>query len=522
MRLACLDFKEVLNLIDKFTMPFDQYQRYEICKRIIFDINEKKQRKLKILDVGGHFKTKEGVDWLPAVEFFGENDILVVDTTQASIENYQVSDGRDLPFEDNSFDIVVSNDVLEHVPPQGRYSFIKELTRVSKEIVIINFPYYTAKKALAEKILYEYIVNSSNGENRMLEEHLVNGLPRVADVINELNELSLPHSFYYSGDTDNWLKLMAVNYELSRIGQTNLQEMIDEYVNKYHFLGEMNLSEGYRVTFVIDKNGQVVKDNFFEYLEKADVTKFTLPTEAVLTYFTMKKENENKSIFNSNYFDSDKVLSRMSFQDTIRQTFICQYPNLFRLSFLVATYKESLQGEIKFSLIDSGSAERVLETTIDYSLLRDNEWFNVDFTPLMHSQDKEYVIEMTQISSGLGPSFYYSEKNHYGVGELNGEDTKGNLSIKTYCRKMNAAEHYFLVDQKFNDLNRENERMIQKGQDYEKEIQRLKTKLDEKENELRAMFTQIDNSHEKLNLMTDQYNDSNRKYNDLIKILREI
>lgn len=503
-------------------MPFDQYQRYEICKRIISDFKEKKQRRLKILDVGGHFKTKEGVDWLPAVEFFGENDILVVDTTQASIENYEVSDGRDLPFEDNSFDVVVSNDVLEHVPPQGRYAFIKELTRVSKEVIIINFPYYTAKKALAEKILYEYIVNSSNGENRMLEEHLINGLPRVQDVIDELNELSMPHSFYYSGDADNWLKLMAVNYELSRIGQANLQEIIDEYVNKYHFLAEMNLDEGYRVTFVIDKNEYMVKNNFFECVEKEKVNKLSLPTEAVLSYFTMKKENENRSVFNSNHYDSDKVLSRMTFQDTIRQTFGCQSPNLFRLSFLVATYKENLQGELKLSLLDSSTAECVLETIIDYSTLRDNEWFNVDFTPLMHSQDKEYVIEMKQLSTGLGPSLYCSENNRYGVSQFNGEDTNGNLAMKTYCRKTNAAEHYFLIDQKNNDLKRENSRIRQKEHEYKEEILRLRTESDKKENELRILSNQLDDSREKLELMSAKYSDSIRKYNDLIKILKEI
>ncbi|KWX77326.1 hypothetical protein AMQ84_12600 [Paenibacillus riograndensis] len=509
-------------MIDKFTMPFDQYQRYEICKKIIFEFKEKKQRKLSILDVGGHFKTKDGVDWLPAVEFFGENEILVVDTTQASINNYQVSDGRDLPFEDNSFDVVVSNDVLEHVPPQGRYAFIKELTRVSKEVVIINFPYYTAKKALAEKILYEYIVNSSNGENRMLEEHLINGLPRVQDVIDELNELSMPYSYYYSGDTDNWLKLMAVNYELSRIGEPYLQGMIDEYVNKHHFLAEMNLTEGYRVTFVIDKNEYMAKNNFFEYIEKENATNISLPTEAILTYFTIKKENENKSVFNSNYYNSDEVLGRMTFQSTIRQTFVCKSPNLFRLSFLVATYKENLQGKSKLFLYEKVTGECVLETTIDYSNLRDNEWFNIDFTPLMHSEDKEYVIEVTQITTGLGPSFYYSDKNRYGIGEFNTEVISGNLALKTYCRKMNAAEHYFLIDQQNSDLKRENKRMLQKEHEYKNEILKLESALEKKENEFKYLSEQLDDGLEKLTLMTAQYNDSKTKYNNLIKIIKEI
>lgn len=503
-------------------MPFDQYQRYEICKKIIFEFKEKKQRKLKILDVGGHFKTKEGVDWLPAVEFFGENEILVVDTTQASIENYQVSDGRALPFEDDSFDVVVSNDVLEHVPPQGRYAFIKELTRVSKEVIIINFPYYTAKKALAEKILYEYIVNSSNGENRMLEEHLINGLPKVQDVVDELNELLLPHSFYYSGDTDNWLKLMAVNYELSRIGEPDLQGLIDEYVNKYHFSTEMKLAEGYRVTFVIDKNERMVKNNFFERIEKENVTNLSLPTDAILTYFTIKKENERKSVLNSNHYDSDEVLGRMTYQSTIRQTFVCNSPNLFRLSFMAATYKEHLQGKVKVSLTESISNECVVEKTFDYSILKDNEWFNIDFTPLMYSGEKEYVIKFTQITTGLGPSLYYSKQNRYGTGDFNGEGINGNLTMKTFCRKMNAAEHYFLMNQQNSDLKRENKRVTEKEDELKNEILNLKLTLEKKEDEIRLLSQQIDESRDQLLSINSQFNDSKAKYNDLIKILKEI
>ncbi|MDQ0192097.1 methyltransferase domain-containing protein [Paenibacillus wynnii] len=516
-------------MIDKLTMPFDQYQRYEICRRLIEDFHEKKQRKLKILDVGGHFKTKEGVDWLPAVEFFGENEVLVVDTTQASLDNYQVSDGRDLPFKDNSFDVVVSNDVLEHVPPQGRYDFIKELTRVSKELVIINFPYYTAKKALAEKILYEYIVNSSGGENRMLEEHLINGLPKVQDVASQLNELSMPHSYYYSGDTDNWLKLMVVNYELSRIAEPSLQELIDEYVNKYHFLGEMNLPEGYRVTFVIDKMNEMVKNNFFESVKKDTKTNLLLPTEALITYLNMKKENESKSILDTYYYDADEVLERMAFQSTIRQTFLCQSPNLFCLSFLVATYKEKLQGHLKVSLFDNINNTCVSETVFAYNTLKDNDWFNIEFTPLMDSQGKEYTIEITQVSNNIGPSFYYSEKNSYGKTLLNTKDIIGNLTLKTYCRKMNAAEQYFLIKQKNNDFLNENKRLvetniinIEKLNKLENDIFTLKETLETKKQEIQKLNFQINESQKDLELATDRYGESIRKYNDLIKILKEI
>jgi SAM-dependent methyltransferase len=52
-----------------------------------------------------------------------------------------VADIRALPFEDNSFDVVLTSEVLEHLPWQDVDKALIELHRVSKKYVVISVPY---------------------------------------------------------------------------------------------------------------------------------------------------------------------------------------------------------------------------------------------------------------------------------------------------------------------------------------------------------------------------------------------
>ena len=51
-----------------------------------------------------------------------------------------VGDFRDMPFEDNSFDLIICSDVLEHLPDDIYKKTIKEFKRVSKKYILIISP----------------------------------------------------------------------------------------------------------------------------------------------------------------------------------------------------------------------------------------------------------------------------------------------------------------------------------------------------------------------------------------------
>ena len=96
-------------------------------------------RGLRICDLGGskHFWEKVGLD-VP------EENITIYNMSKNETETisgdaYQgivlrIFDGKTIPVEDNSFDLLTCNSVLEHVPKPQRASFVEEMRRVSKHV----------------------------------------------------------------------------------------------------------------------------------------------------------------------------------------------------------------------------------------------------------------------------------------------------------------------------------------------------------------------------------------------------
>ncbi len=64
-------------------------------------------------------------------------------------------DGRNLPFENGSFDVVVSLEVLEHLPKEEGVRLLHELERVSRWLVMISCPVGTWEQDVREGNPYQ-------------------------------------------------------------------------------------------------------------------------------------------------------------------------------------------------------------------------------------------------------------------------------------------------------------------------------------------------------------------------------
>src|SRR3712207_3074361 len=125
-------------------MPFDQYQRYRLTAELIVALKQAadaQQERWQILDVGGYYRTLDGVSKLPLVDFVPEDDVQVVDLVAYEHPRYTQASGTALPFPDRSFDVVATCDTLEHVPQEGRSAFLRELRRVARRAVILAAPH---------------------------------------------------------------------------------------------------------------------------------------------------------------------------------------------------------------------------------------------------------------------------------------------------------------------------------------------------------------------------------------------
>lgn len=81
-----------------------------------------------------------------------------------------------LPFADESFDWVISIDMLEHIPPVSRGSAIRELCRVARHRVVLGFPAGDAAARL-DRALHERFARSRAAPAVFLAEHVENTLP---------------------------------------------------------------------------------------------------------------------------------------------------------------------------------------------------------------------------------------------------------------------------------------------------------------------------------------------------------
>jgi SAM-dependent methyltransferase len=81
-----------------------------------------------------------------------------------------------LPFADESFDWVISIDMLEHIPPASRAFAIRELGRVARRCVVLGFPAGEAAARL-DRALHERHASCRTAPAAFLAEHLENTLP---------------------------------------------------------------------------------------------------------------------------------------------------------------------------------------------------------------------------------------------------------------------------------------------------------------------------------------------------------
>jgi len=91
--------------------------------------------------------------------------------------------GLALPFADNSSPVVVSCDMLEHVPPGERECAIAQLARVTNKTLLITFP-----SGETSEVVYQELASQFKSKNMplWLKEHLEYGLPEERKVVDWL------------------------------------------------------------------------------------------------------------------------------------------------------------------------------------------------------------------------------------------------------------------------------------------------------------------------------------------------
>ena len=89
-----------------------------------------------------------------------------------------VASAANLPLDDQSFDVVLALDVLEHIPPEIRTKVILESLRVARKLVIFGFPSGAAAHKADEELKSVYLRKGIPVPN-WLEEHMFADFPEA-------------------------------------------------------------------------------------------------------------------------------------------------------------------------------------------------------------------------------------------------------------------------------------------------------------------------------------------------------
>lgn len=231
-------------------LPFDLYQRYEHAARLAEALQP-----ARILDLGGMIGDRDG-HLAHSSDFFVRRDrpvdVVSSDFRQCDHPSHVPADGLNTPFEDGAFDLVVSMDVLEHVPPDSRPRFLGELDRLASKWILVGAPFASPLVEAAERSLSESLMKGQV----FLEEHRKFGLPELSETIRFFEQIGdRKVTAYPNGTIPDWVELQAWTQLLFSLREYRLITEFNRITNRYRFSSCLR-TPSYRHLLLIAKGSE--------------------------------------------------------------------------------------------------------------------------------------------------------------------------------------------------------------------------------------------------------------------------
>uniref|UniRef100_A0A7V4E5J4 Glycosyltransferase n=1 Tax=candidate division WOR-3 bacterium TaxID=2052148 RepID=A0A7V4E5J4_UNCW3 len=294
-------------------LPFDLFTRNFIITSVINNYykNNSSGSKINILDVGG----KNG----RIKEFFDESkfDVVVLDIDpKPDVEDYVVGDARALPFKRKSFEVVVSCELLEHIPLKDRTRVLENMIEVSKDLVILAAPFYSKDVEEAEIKANEFFKRFFGDDHPWLKEHIENGLPREEDVEEFVKRKGLNFIKIQKNNINNWLlmQLFIFSAYIFGIPPERVAEVYRYYNENFLELGDF-LSPTYRKIYVIGR--YVPEIDFGE--SHLDVKKYQKLLEMIYDAVAETLRDKERHIGNLKTLLNQKTTENEALKDELKR-----------------------------------------------------------------------------------------------------------------------------------------------------------------------------------------------------------
>ena len=245
----------------------DGYSRFYYLVDILHEAFKDSKKTVNILDVGG------GSEYLDQqLKDSGLNyRLTILDVLPRPLTvtgDYIQADATSMKLDNNSFDAVVSTDVIEHIPQELKVDFLSECVRVAKDVCIIAGPFDTEGVHEVEVIVNDFNKQLFGTGQSWLEEHFQFGKPSMALFKETLQTIGMPYDSFGTLSLTTWLLNTHINLIDAKLG---LDADAHRLLNSFYGENILEMNEigvpTYRQFFVIYKQERLAgKLNIQKYL----------------------------------------------------------------------------------------------------------------------------------------------------------------------------------------------------------------------------------------------------------------
>lgn len=288
-----------------YSLPPDAFSRYFIIESALKKIFGTKP--ISILDVGG----QDNSLWAMIKNDNLPYDLTVLDILPAneSSKNYHYikGDALKMKFSDNSFDTVISTDVLEHIPDNSKEEFIRQCLRVAKDLVIIAAPFHSDDSHYGEQLANNFYKKLSGRDHKWLSEHFKANKPGKEFMENLLKSKKLKFAFIGGNNLENWLLTILPNLlsEKILINKKKLENLNSYFNNNLFELNDFS-PRGYRSFYIISKKNNINFDFITIFKNKNDSNKILRFKEMIIKLFAGEIIHRDKTVKDLNNLVASK------------------------------------------------------------------------------------------------------------------------------------------------------------------------------------------------------------------------